>query len=48
VKKQYLDEWHQERVNNWLPYFDALVSELVAKLKPSLVLDIGCSDGLLP
>jgi len=46
-KQKYLDKWHQERVTNWLPYFDALAKELVKSFKLSLVLDIGCSDGLL-
>lgn len=46
-KEDYLDKWHQKRLINWLPYFDAIAKELVINFKPSLVLDIGCSDGLL-
>lgn len=47
-KEDYLDKWHQKRLINWLPYFDAIVKELVINFKPSIVLDIGASDGLLP
>jgi len=47
TRSSHLYEWHQERINNWLPYFDAIANELVTTFKPSLVLDVGCSDGLL-
>jgi len=31
-KLEYLDKWHQERVDNRLPYFDATAKELVTEL----------------
>lgn len=44
-KRDWLDKWHQDRISNWLPYFESLVKRI--EMRPSLVLDIGCSDGLL-
>ena len=45
--KEFLDRWHEERVENWKWYFKEIAKIIVNEFNPKNILDIGYADGLL-